>query len=127
MRKAWTTADVGADGTLCMKLYVKAEPDAQIPEYLVCATPPSEGDELVGPRAPQPCERAAAHARTARIERASRRTALPGLRPELIGTPARLRFAGESVWRGERCSALLGCRDIAPDPPDARDFRLRPN
>ena len=48
LRKSWDTADVGERGSLCIKLFVKADPASDIPEYLVCATPPREGEALVG-------------------------------------------------------------------------------
>jgi hypothetical protein len=127
LRRRWGTADVGAGGSLCLKLYVKAEPDAQIPDYLVCATPPAEGEELVGRVLRNRANGLPRTIGTATLERPSRRTIYLGFDTELIRTPPRLRFAGESVWRGERCAAVLGCRDVAPNPPDARDFRLRPN
>jgi hypothetical protein len=127
MRRAWTTADLGPGGILCLKLYVRTEPDAQVPEYLVCATPPAEGDELTG-RVLR--NRANGLTRTlgeATLARPSKRTLYLGFDAGLIRTPPRLRFAGESVWRGARCPKVTGCRDTAPNPPDARDFRLRPS
>ena len=48
LRRPWATADVGDGGSLCMKLYVKADPDGDLPEYLVCATPPAQGTGLTG-------------------------------------------------------------------------------
>jgi hypothetical protein len=59
------------------------------------------------------------------VQRPSARTVHFGFDPGLIRNPARLRFSGESVWRGPRCARTTGCRDLAPDAPDARDFRLR--
>ena len=43
----------------------------------------------------------------------------------VLRNPAELRFSGESVWRGTRCPAVTACRDLAPDAPGARKFRLR--
>ena len=34
-------------------------------------------------------------------------------------------LTGESIWRGARCPRATGCRDLAPDAPGAREFRLR--
>jgi hypothetical protein len=126
LRRAWTTADVGAGGSLCVKLYVKTDPEAQVPEYLVCATPPADGDELAGRVLRNRANGLPRTIGTATLARAGKKTLHLTFAPDLIRTPARLRFAGESVWRGEGCPKVLGCRDIAPDPPDARDFRLRP-
>ena len=48
MRRAWETADVGERGSLCIKLYVKAEPEPRSPSTS-CARPrPREGEALVG-------------------------------------------------------------------------------
>jgi hypothetical protein len=47
--------------------------------------------------------------------------------PAAIRRPARLKFAGESLWRGSRCARAAGCMDLAPDAPAVRDFRLRRN
>ena len=125
MRRAWDTASLGTGGSICLKLYVKAEPDAQPPEYMVCATPPAEGQALVarvlrtrGNRLPRTAGEAAA-------TRPTTRTLYLSFEPAAIRRPASLEFAGESVWRGTRCPRAAGCRDLAPDAPDAREFRLR--
>ena len=59
------------------------------------------------------------------VARPTARTIHLGFDPSAIRSPAKLRFAGESVWRGPRCPRATGCTDLAPDAPDARDFRLR--
>ena len=124
MRKAWEDEVVGG-GSLCLRLYVKTDPGSQAPEYLVCATRPADGGPLAG-RVLR--NSASALPRTlggAFVERPSARTIYFGFDPGPIRNPARLRFSGESVWRGERCPRTTGCRDLAPDAPDAREFRLR--
>jgi len=125
MRRAWDTADVGPRGSLCLKLYIKAEPDAQEPEFLVCAVAPEQGDALAGtvlrnrsnglPRALAP----------AVVTRPTARTVFFSFDPDMIGRPQKLRFAGETIWRGPKCPRAAGCADLAPDAPGARDFRLR--
>src|SRR3712207_7323639 len=45
--RSWEDADVG-EGSLCLRLYVRTDPEAQAPEYLVCATRPAEGEGLAG-------------------------------------------------------------------------------
>jgi hypothetical protein len=127
MRRAWETADVGEGGSLCVKLYVRTRPDPQAPEYLVCATPPAEGTALTG-RVLR--NRASGLPRTvaeAAVTRPAARTVHLGFDASAIRRPARVRFAGESVWRGRRCPKATGCTDLAPDAPGARDFRLRRN
>lgn len=123
MRRAWEDADVES-GSLCLRLYVKTDPGSQAPEYLVCATP-APGGTLAG-RVLR--NRANGLPRTvggAFVTRPTARTVHFGFDPGLIRNPAELRFSGESVWRGARCPAAAGCRDLAPDAPDARKFRLR--
>jgi hypothetical protein len=127
MRRRWRTASLGERGSICLKLYVRADPDGELPEYLVCATPPAEGDRLRarvlrtrrnGP--PRPVGDVA-------VSRPTRRTVFLSFEATAIRRPARLKFAGESLWRGERCPRAGGCADLAPDAPAARDFRLRRN
>jgi len=124
MRKAWEDGDV-AGGSLCLRFYVKSDPSSQAPEWLVCATAPADGGSLAGR-----VLRNSAHGlpRTvggAFVTRPSARTIHFGFDPALIRNPMKLRFSGESIWRGERCPKAAGCRDLAPDAPDAREFRLR--
>jgi hypothetical protein len=126
MRRAWEDADVGEGGSLCVKLYVKAQPDADVPEWLVCASPLADGATLAGRvlrNRPNGLPRIAGDAR---LSRPTARTLYLGFDPSAIRRPARLRFAGESVWRGPRCPRTTGCGDLAPDAPGARAFRLRP-
>ncbi len=125
MRRAWRTASLGDRGSICLKLYVKADPDGELPEYLVCATPAAEGGEL---RARVLRTRSNGPPRTAgdvAVSRPTRRTVFLSFEPAAIRRPPRLRFAGESIWRGTRCPRAAGCTDLAPDPPAARRFRLR--
>jgi hypothetical protein len=127
MRRAWETADLGERGSLCLRLYVKAAADAQGPEYLVCATAPSEGDALVGKVLRNRSNGVPRTLGDAVVARPTRRTVYLSFDPSLIRRPARLRFTGESIWRGEKCPHAAGCRDLAPDAPGSREFRLRRN
>jgi len=127
MRRRWATGDLGPRGSLCLKLYVKAEPDAQGPEYLVCATTPRTGDALVGRVLRNRSNGLPRTLGDAVVARPTRRTVYLTFDPSLIRRPQKLRFAGESIWRGEKCPHVAGCADLAPDAPGARDFRLRPN
>jgi hypothetical protein len=125
MRRRWQTADVGARGSLCLKLYVKAEPGAQGPEYLVCATPARTGDALVGKVMRNRSNGLPRDLGDAVIARPTRRTIYFSFDPALIRSPQKLHFAGETIWRGEMCPHAAGCADVAPDSPDAREFHLR--
>jgi hypothetical protein len=124
MRKAWEDADVGA-GSLCLRYYVKTDPESQAPEYLVCATRGADGGALAGRVLRNSANGLPRTVGGAFVTRPTARTIHFGFDPALIRSPAKLRFSGESVWRGARCPRTTGCRDLAPDAPDARDFRLR--
>ena len=126
MRRAWDTDDLGERGSLCLTLYVKRDPEAEVPDYLVCATPPKEGDALVGRVLRNRANGLPRNVGDATLARPSRRTIHLTFAPAAIKRPTRLKFAGESIWRGsKKCPQTTGCRDLAPNPPDARDFRLR--
>jgi hypothetical protein len=125
MRRPWETASLGAGGSICLKLYVRAEPDAQPPEHLVCATPPAEGDALVGRVLRTRSNGRPSTVAEAVVARPTARTVYLSFEPAAIRRPRRLKFSGESLWRGSRCPRTTGCADLAPDAPAARDFRLR--
>jgi hypothetical protein len=127
MRKAWEDADL-EDGSLCIRLYVRADPESQAPEYLVCVIqpPPSQaGATLVGKVLRNAANGLPRTVGEAVVARPTARTVHLGFEPATIRSPEKLRFAGESIWRGPRCPRTTGCMDLAPDAPDARDFRLR--
>ena len=124
MRKAWEDGDLG-DGSLCIRLYVKTDPESQAPEYLVCATQSRDGAPLVGKVLRNSAKGLPRTVGEAVLTRPTARTIHLGFDPSSIRSPAKLRFAGESIWRGPRCPRASGCTDLAPDAPDARDFRLR--
>ena len=123
MRRAWEDADVGG-GSLCLRFYVKTDPESQAPEYLVCATP-AAGGTLAGRVLRNSANGLPRTVGGAFVTRPTTRSVHFGFDPGLIRNPAELRFSGESVWRGSRCPVTTGCRDLAPDAPDARKFRLR--
>ena len=124
MRKAWEDADL-EDGSLCIRLYVRADPESQAPEYLACATQGKPGATLVGKVLRNTANGLPRTVGDAVIARPTARTIHLGFDPGVIRSPEKLRFAGESVWRGPRCPRATGCTDLAPDSPGARDFRLR--
>jgi hypothetical protein len=123
MRRAWEDADVEG-GSLCLRLYVKTDPESQAPEYLVCATPAADGT-LAGRVLRNRSNGLPRTVGGAFVTRPTARSVHFGFDPGLIRNPSELRFSGESVWRGARCPKAAGCRDLAPDAPDARKFRLR--
>ena len=126
MRRAWETASLGDGGSICLKLYVRAEPDGQAPEHLVCVTPPAEGDALVG-RVLR--TRANGRPRTVAdvvVSAPHDADRLPLVRPRR--DPAARRGWSSPASRcgtARAARAPTGCADLAPDPPAAREFRLR--
>jgi hypothetical protein len=124
MRRAFE--DQALDGgSLCLRFYIKTDPDSQAPEYLACATRPAAGGPLAGRILRNSANGLPRTVGGAFVTRPSARTIHFGFEPDLLRNPATLRFSGESVWRGPGCPKATGCRDLAPDAPDARDFRLR--
>ena len=127
MRRGWEAADLEDGGSLCLRLYVKTDPGSQAPEYLVCATPAADGASLTGRVLRNRANGLPRTVGEAVVARATARTIHLSFDPKAIRSPAKLRFAGESAWRGPRCPRTTGCADLAPDAPDAREFRLRRN
>jgi hypothetical protein len=123
MRRAWEDADVGA-GSLCLRFHVKTDPSSQAPEYLACATLAADGT-LAGRVLRNSARALPRTVGGAFVARPTARSVHFGFDPGLLRNPAELRFSGESVWRGSRCPASTACRDLAPDAPGARKFRLR--
>jgi hypothetical protein len=126
MRRAWGAAELQARDSVCLKLYVAAEPDAEPPEYLVCITAPREGDRLIGRVLRNRANGLPRTVARATVTRPSGRTAFLRFTQRAIGRPASVRFSAESLTHGERCPAGVGCMDVAPDAPATRMFRLRP-
>jgi hypothetical protein len=126
MRRAWGAVDFEARDSVCLKLYVAAEPDAEPPEYLVCVVPGREGDALVGTVLRNRANGLPRTVATATVTRPGPRTAYVRFRQRAIGRPESVRFSAESLTHGERCPAGVGCLDVAPDAPATRMLRLRP-
>ena len=130
MRRTWGTADLrstsGADGSLCLRLFTRNDPDSEAPNFLVCARPAPDSEKLIGSvlreRNGGPPAKVADARVTRRDGRAVRlrfpRKALPR---KLLG----VRFGGESVNHMRGCRPPLGCRDLAPDAPDTLYLDLR--
>jgi hypothetical protein len=128
MRRRWRTADLGAGGSICLKLYLKAEPDAEPPEYLVCATPPAAGRDLVGRVLRNRANGLPRTVSSAKVSRPTRRKVYLRFPLSAISRPAAqesLEFSGEALTRGEDCPPAVGCVDLGPDAPATRTFRLQ--
>jgi hypothetical protein len=129
MEKAWTTADLregpGPSGSVCLQLYVERTPGADPPDYLVCATPGPEGDELRGRVLRDRANGLPRQVGAATVTRPTARTVYLRFGQSAIDRPASLRFAAEAVTRARRCPRPLGCRDSGPDAPGTRNLTLR--
>jgi hypothetical protein len=128
MAKAWTTADLraaaGASGSICLTLYVKREPGAEPADYLVCATPQKDGDELNGRVLRDRANGLPREVAAATLTRPTARTIYLRFAQSAIGRPAAIRFAAEAVTRAQGCPRPLGCRDTAPDAPGTGNLTL---
>ena len=129
MEKAWTTADLreggGQSGSICLQLWTARVPGDAPPDYLVCATPAPEGDELRGRVLRDRSNGLPRQVAAATVSRPTSRTVYLRFAPPAIDRPAEIRFAGEAVTRAAKCPRPLGCRDTAPDAPGTRNLTLR--
>ena len=126
MRRAWGAAQLEARDSVCLKLYTRAAPDAEPPDYLVCMTAPKEGERLAGRVLRNRANGLPRVVATATVTRPTARTAHVSFTPAAIGRPASFEFSAESLTHGSRCPAGVGCVDVAPEAPATRTFRLRP-
>jgi hypothetical protein len=114
-----------AQGSLCLRLYTKRDDEAEVPDYLVCATPRARGSGFTGRvlrERPNGLPRTVANAA---VTRPNRRTIQLRFGQRAIRRPDRVRFAAETVRYARRCPPPLGCRDSAPDAPAVIGVRLR--
>jgi hypothetical protein len=129
MEKAWTTADLrsaaGPSGSICLTLSTTHEPGAEPPDWLVCATPPKQGEELHGRVLRDRANGLPREVAAAMVTRPTARTVYLRFAQSAIGRPASVRFAAEAITRAPRCPRPLGCRDTAPDAPTTGNLTLR--
>jgi len=129
MEKGWTTADLregpGPSGSVCLQLWTRRVPGEDPPDYLVCATPAPDGDELRGRVLRDRSNGLPRQVGATTVTRPTARTVYLRFAQTTIDRPATIRFAGESVTRAAKCPRPLGCRDTAPDAPGTRNLTLR--
>ncbi len=129
MEKGWTTSALrtptGPSGSICLTLYTTREPGADPPDWLVCATPQKEGDELRGRVLRDRANGLPRQVAAVTVTRPTARTVYLRFAQSAIGRPASVRFAAEAVTRSSRCPRPLGCRDTAPDAPATGNLTLR--
>ena len=125
MAAPWSGEDLRPGGSVCLRLHVRRDAGADIPDHLVCATPVEEGPALAGRILRDRPNGLPAAAGRARALRPTNRTVFLKFAQTDVGKPAAVRFSAEVVTRGESCPEPFGCRDFAPEPPGARELRLR--
>jgi hypothetical protein len=129
MEKGWSTADLrsstGPSGSICITLYTAREPGTDPADWLVCATPPKEGEELRGRVLRDRANGLPRQVAAATVTRPTARTIYLRFAQSAIGRPASVRFAAEAVTRARRCPQPVGCRDTAPDAPTTGNLTLR--
>ena len=129
MEKAWTTADLreggGPSGSICLQLYMTRIPGEDPADYLVCATPAPDGEELRGRVLRDRANGLPRQVGAATVTRPTARTVYLRFAQTTVDRPTKIRFAGESVTRAAKCPRPLGCRDTAPDAPGTRNLTLR--
>jgi len=129
MEKGWTAADLregsGPSGSICLQLYTKRVPGGDPPDFLVCATPAPDGEELRGRVLRDRSNGLPRQVAGATVTRPTARTVYLRFNPAAIDRPTMIRFAGEAVTRAAKCPRPLGCRDTAPNAPDTRNLTLR--
>ncbi len=125
MAAGWSGENLRPGGSVCLRIHSRRATDAEIPDHLVCVTPVAEGPALAGRVLRDHPNGVPKTVGRARVTRPTGRTVFLKFSPADIGDPASLRFSAEAVTRGEGCPQPLGCRDLAPDAPGARELRLR--
>jgi hypothetical protein len=128
MEKPWTTADLragaGPSGSICLTLYTAREPGADPADWLVCASPQKEGEELRGRVLRDRANGLPRQVAPATLTRPTARTIYFRFGQTAIGRPDGVRFAAEAVTRARGCPRPLGCRDTAPDAPGTGNLTL---
>jgi hypothetical protein len=129
MEKAWTTSDLrsasGPSGSICLTLYTKRTPGSDPADWLVCATPRKDGDQLRGRVLRDRANGLPRPVGAVTVTRPTARTVYLRFAQSAIDRPASVRFAAEAVTRAPRCPRPLGCRDTAPDAPTTGNLTLR--
>jgi hypothetical protein len=114
-------AEDGPPGSLCLRMWTRAEPVGAPPDYLLCITADARAQHMRGSLL---VERDGGLRRLggARLARSSVRTVVARFSQTAIGRPARIRFAAEATSPG--CARPV-CVDTAPNAPATATLRLR--
>jgi hypothetical protein len=129
MREEWGAGELraasGRTGSICLVLHTVRDPTSEPPDWLVCASPPATGEELVGRVLRDRANGLPRRVAAATITRPTTRTLYLRFGQSAIDRPAQVRFRAEAVSRPRSCPRPLGCRDTAPDAPETATLTLR--
>jgi hypothetical protein len=121
--QAWKEADLlsptGPPGSICAKLWTKAEPPDQTPDYLVCVTA-TKDDDLRGSVLRLRPNKLPLRVARGNVDKSARSFTLT-FKQSAIGSPTLIRFAGESTRPG--CKRFT-CIDLAPNAPKTGRLKL---
>lgn len=110
----------GPQGSLCFKLYVKRVAGEDPPDYLACATPPAQGEELTGRVLRNRNNGLPRTVGVAVTRRLSPRTIELRFPQAAVRSPKRVSFVVEAVSFAEDCARPQGCVDLSPEIRPAR-------
>lgn len=125
MADAWDSTALlatkgGNPGSVCLRIYTKADPSAAAPDFLVCATVAADGSTLSGQvltekagALPQPTSA------TVAVSRPTTRSITLRFSKTSIGNPATIHFVAEATR--PNCPRV-SCTDRAPDAPKTASY-----
>jgi hypothetical protein len=114
-------AEDGPPGSLCLRMWTRADPPDAPPDYLLCITADARAEHMRGSVLVErdgELDRVAA----AQLARSSERTVVARFSQSAVGRPARIRFAAEATAPG--CARPV-CADTAPNAPATVTLTLR--
>ena len=112
----------GIPATACLRVWTKTTPGGAPPDYLVCATATKDGKHLEASVLREREGTTPARVGPARATRSNSSNITIRFGQSLVGRPAVIKFAGETVAAG--CDRVT-CTDVAPDNGKTARFRLR--
>ncbi|HZO36879.1 MAG TPA: hypothetical protein VFB41_08385 [Solirubrobacteraceae bacterium] len=112
--KALLAGDDRVPGSVCLRLYTKADPAAAAPDYLVCATVAADGASMRGEVLRERGHTLPKLIGKATVTRPTQRSITIRFARSAIGSPKSLRFGVEATKPG--CSSAT-CVDSVPDAP----------
>jgi hypothetical protein len=122
----------GPPGSVCLRLFTKADPTAAPPDHLLCVTAGvAEGGGGTGETGAtlrgellrqEPGEEPTSVKATIAVSRPTKRSVTIRVAQTAVGRPARIRFVVEATRAG---CPRTSCTDRAPDAPRTATLRLR--